>query len=162
MRLRKSMPAALRTFIAEYEAGLPNGLVDDYRYEFRLRVVNELAPRDPEASAFQFTRYDDLSDEQKASVEELGRKGLVIVREQKRGVINLELLKPRQVIRDVAAELPFAFHMGHFIKAWQILKVRPPGDSTSPSEPTKSIATTTSCTTTTATLQLTSRNWCEN
>jgi hypothetical protein len=94
--------------------------------------VNELAPRDPDALAIQYTRYDDLTDEQKASVEELGRKGLVIVREQKRGVINLELLKPRQVIRDVAAQIPFVFHMGHFIRAWQILKVRPPGDSGNP------------------------------
>lgn len=125
-RLRKELPTSLRTFIAAYEAGLPPGIADDHHYEFRLRVVNELAPRDPDALAIQFTRYDDLTDDQKTAVEELGRKGMVIVREQKRSVVNLDLLKPRQVVAEVAAQVPFNFHMGHFILAWQKLKIRPP------------------------------------
>jgi hypothetical protein len=49
-RLCKSLPAALRSFIAEYEAGLPPELVNDRRYEFRLRVLNELAPRNQNPS----------------------------------------------------------------------------------------------------------------
>jgi hypothetical protein len=48
---RKSLPAPLRRFIAQYEAGLPDGVADDERYELRLRVVNELAPRHPDALA---------------------------------------------------------------------------------------------------------------
>jgi hypothetical protein len=82
--------------------------------------------------ALQYTRYDDMTEAQKASVEELGRKGLVIVREQKRGVVNLELLKPQQVIVEVTAHIPFVFHRGHFIKAWQKLAVRPPSNSDHP------------------------------
>ncbi|MFG1765752.1 DUF3644 domain-containing protein [Micromonospora parva] len=131
-RLRKALPAALRTFVSEYESGLSNDLINDRRYEFRLRVTNELAPKDSEALAIQYTRYDDMTEEQKAIVEELGRKGLVVVREQKRGVLNHELLKPRQVVDQVAQQVPFVFHMGHFIKAWQKLMVRPSGDSDHP------------------------------
>jgi hypothetical protein len=131
-QLRKSLPAPLRRFIAQHEAGLPAGIVDDDRYELRLRVVNELAPRDPDALAMQFTRYDDLSDEDKDSVEKLGRKGLVIVREQKRGVLNHQLLKPNEVKAQVAARIPFIFHMGHFIAAWRTLGVRPASNSTHP------------------------------
>ncbi|MFI7648241.1 DUF3644 domain-containing protein [Micromonospora sp. NPDC049460] len=131
-RLRKGLPAPLRKFIAEYESGLPNNLVHDRRYEFRLRVTNELAPKDPEALAIQYTRYDDMTEEQKATVEELGRKGFVVVREQKRGVVNYELLKPRQVVHEVAQQIPFVFHMGYFIRAWHKLKVRPKGGSEYP------------------------------
>jgi hypothetical protein len=45
-RLRKSLPASLRKFIAEYHSGLSAELQSDPRFEFRLRVTNELAPKD--------------------------------------------------------------------------------------------------------------------
>lgn len=124
-RLRKKLPEPLRQFIAEYQAALPEDLANDHRYEFRLRVFNELAPRDPDAIALQFTRYDDMTEEQKAAAEQLGRKGLVVVRERQRGVVNFELLKPRQVVNEVAVRIPFVFHMGLFIKAWKVLGIRP-------------------------------------
>jgi hypothetical protein len=49
-----------------------------------------------------------------SSVVELGRKGLVVVREQKRSVVP-QLLKPRQAAAEVATQVPWTFHMGHFI-----------------------------------------------
>lgn len=61
-RLRASLPAALRTFISEYDAGLDESITRDPRYEFRLRIVQELAAKDPDALAVQFTRYDDLDE----------------------------------------------------------------------------------------------------
>jgi hypothetical protein len=124
-QLRKSLPVPLRRFIAEYEAGLPSHVVEDQRYELRLRVVNELAPRDPDALAIQFTRYDDLSETEKQTIEQLGRKGFVVVREQHRGVVNHGLLKPREAAKRVAEQIPFVFNMHHFVMAWKALKVRP-------------------------------------
>lgn len=53
-RLRKQLPAALRTFITEYEAGLAPVTRNDSRYELRLRVLQELAPKDPDAMAIQY------------------------------------------------------------------------------------------------------------
>lgn len=44
-RLRGTLPATLRTFIADYSAGLDPTVSDDPRYELRLRVFQELAPR---------------------------------------------------------------------------------------------------------------------
>jgi hypothetical protein len=124
-QLRKSLPAPLRRFIADFEAGLPPGVADDQRYELRLRVVNELAPRDPDALAIQYTRLDDLSAEEKETVEKLGRKGVVVIREQQRGVLNYQLLKPREVTAKVAEQIPFVFNMAHFVTAWKALRVRP-------------------------------------
>jgi hypothetical protein len=123
--LRASLPAHLRRFIAQYEAGLPVDVVDDQRYELRLRVVNELAPKDPDALAIQFTRYDDMSDEDKRDVERLGRRGLVAIREQQRGVVNHELLKPQDVVKQVGAQIPYVFNMHHFVISWKVLNVRP-------------------------------------
>lgn len=126
-RLRRSLPSSLRGFIADYAADISEEVKNDPRFEFRLRVVNELAPRDPDALAIQFTRYDDLTEEEREVVEQLGRRGAVIVREQQRDVANLGVMKPSRVVEEAQKNIPFVFHMGHFVKAWKKLKVRPPG-----------------------------------
>jgi hypothetical protein len=58
-RFRKTLPPDLHGFLTEYESGLDEDVMRDHRYEFRLRAAVELAPRDPEAIAVQFTHYDD-------------------------------------------------------------------------------------------------------
>jgi hypothetical protein len=129
-RLRSQLPAPLRTFIAEYDAGLDEDVANDPHYEFRLRVVQELTKKDADALAVQFTRFDDLTDEQRATVEEMGKKGAVIVREQKRGVVGHGLMRPTEAAKAIEAEIPFKFTSGLFTKAWKKLGVRPPvGDS---------------------------------
>lgn len=125
-RLRSQLPAALRNFIAEYDAGLDDSIKNDTRYEVRLRVLQELAPRDPDALAVQFTRFDDLTDEQRLAIEKLGRKGYVVVREQKRAVVGHGLLRPTEAARAIEAMIQFKFTSGLFTKAWKKLKVRPP------------------------------------
>ena len=125
-RLRKSLPAAVRTFIANYHSGLSAETEADPRFEFRLRVMNELAPKDPDALALQFTKYHEMTEEQRTMVEELGRKGMVISKERQRGIVGHGLKKPTRVVAEVAAAIPYKFTMGQFTKAWKTLKVRPP------------------------------------
>jgi hypothetical protein len=125
-RLRRQLPAPLRTFISEYAAGLDDSITQDPRYELRLRVLQELAPKDPDALAVQYTRYDDLTDEQREAVEAIGRKGYVVVRERKRPVVGHGLLKPTQAARAVQERIPFIFSTTHFTKAWKKFAVRPP------------------------------------
>lgn len=125
-RLRSSLPPSLRTFLAEYRANLDPSTTDDPRYELRLRVLQELAPKDPDALAVQYTRYDDMTPEQRTAVEELGKKGVVVVRERHRDVVGHGLRKPMQVVEAVQEQVPFRFTMGNFIKAWRLLAVRPP------------------------------------
>ena len=131
-RLRANLPRSLQKFIADYHAGLGQGTGDDRRFEFRVRVTMELAKRDPEATAVQFTRLDDMTPEQVAAVEEMGRTGRVIVREQQRGVVNMGYLKPGEATKRVAAQVPFVFNSHHFLQAGRRLGVRPPNGSPAP------------------------------
>jgi len=131
-RLRAQLPARLRTFISEYDAGLDDSITSDSRYELRLRVLQELAPKDPDALAVQFTRYDDLNDEQRATIEAIGKKGHVVVRERKRGVVGHGLMKATKAAKAVQERIPFIFSTGHFINAWKRLRVRPPGGDPHP------------------------------
>lgn len=131
-RLRGSLPPALRTFVAEYHSGLSAETQADSRFELRLRVVNELAPKDPDALPLQFTKFHELTEEQKAVVEAMGRKGLVITRERLRNVRGDKLRKPTQAAAEVAAAIPFKFTIGHFTKAWKLLRVRPESGAAHP------------------------------
>lgn len=118
-RLRSQLPAQLRTFIAEYDAGSDDSVARDPRYDFRLRVFQELAPKDPDALAVQFTCFDDLTEEQREAVEAIGRKGYVVVREHKRPVVGHGLLKPTQAAQAVQNRIPFCFTTAQFTKAWK-------------------------------------------
>ncbi|MCZ2816772.1 DUF3644 domain-containing protein [Modestobacter sp. VKM Ac-2984] len=132
-RLRKTLPAPLRRYITEYSANLDQTVTDDPRFELRLRVFQELAPKgDPDALSVQYTRFDDMTDEQKAAVEAAGKKGLVVIKERKREVVGSGLKKPSQVVKAVQAQIPYNFTMGHFTKAWKAMDVRPPSDSPNP------------------------------
>jgi hypothetical protein len=124
-RLRKTLPKDLQGFLTDYESGLDERTAEDSRYEFRLRAAVELAPKDPEAVAVQFTHYKDMTDEERAAVEEMGRKGQVIVRDRKQPVSGLGRLMPKAAAAEVQAGLPFVFNLNHFAAAWRRLKVRP-------------------------------------
>jgi len=147
-RLRKDLPSDLRGFLTDYESGLGESVTADPRYEFRLRATVELAPKDPDAVAIQFTRFDDMTEDERAAVEEMGRKGQVIVRDRKHPVSGLGRLMPRPAALEVQAGIPFVFNLNHFAAAWRRGKIRPPHDDPHPDrtnsdfceydEPTKS------------------------
>lgn len=125
LALRKRLPASLRTFISDYHANLDPVVSGDPRYELRLRVLQELAPKDPDALAIQYTKYDDLTDEERAAVERLGRKGQVIVKERLRNVVGADELNPMKVVQAVQARIPYRFTSDDFQRAWKKLNVRP-------------------------------------
>lgn len=133
LRLRKQLPAALRTYIAGYEANLTESVANDPRFELRLRVFQELAPKaGPETLPVQYTRFDDMTDEQKAAVQDAGEKGLVVIRERRRAVLGHGLWKPTRAAVEVERRIPFVFNVAHFTEAWKTLKVRPPSNSANP------------------------------
>ncbi|WP_024794186.1 DUF3644 domain-containing protein [Tomitella biformata] len=124
-RLRKTLPKDLHGFLTEYEAGLESGVVEDSRYEFRLRATIELAPKDPDAVAIQFTSYKDMTEAEREAVEEMGRKGQVIIRDRKQPVSGYGRLMPKAAAQEIQEELPYIFGQHHFTAAWKNLKARP-------------------------------------
>jgi len=145
---RKTLPADLQGFLTDFESGLDEGIVTDPKFEFRLRATVELAPRDPDAIAVQFTHFDDMTAAQREAVEEMGKKGQVVVRDRKQPVSGLGRLMPKPAAAEVEAGIPYIFNVNHFTAAWKRLKVRPAADSGNPhrtnpdfceyDEPTKS------------------------
>lgn len=123
--LRDRLPAALKRFIAEYHSGLPESVSSDDRFELRLNVVLQVS-KASDALAIQFTRWDDMSPEERVAAELLGKTGRTIVREQQRRVVGHGLLRPGEAQHKVAEAVPYVFTSHHFLRAWQIKGIRPP------------------------------------
>lgn len=132
-RLRKALPRDLHGFLTDYESGLDESVAMDPRYEFRLRATVELSPKDPDAVAIQFTRYDDMTEGERAAVERMGSRGQVIVRDRMQPVSGLGRFMPTPAAAEVQAGIPFIFNQHHFTAAWRRLQVRPPRGATNPS-----------------------------
>src|SRR5207248_965468 len=103
---------------------------------FRLHLVPKVGPKAEADLALTFIREDAIEAEQLELLAGLSR-GTVIVREQVRGVANLNLMKPNVVVAYIDANTPFKFHMGHFVAAWKDMGVRPATGSSRPERTTE-------------------------
>jgi hypothetical protein len=130
--IRDELPRKTRDFLARFEADLDPTITSDQRYEFRITLVPKLGPKQAAERALTFVRESDLTDEERATLQELGKSGSVVVREQVRQVANAGLLKPAVVVERVQARIPFIFHMGHFVRARKALQCRPERNSDHP------------------------------
>ncbi len=73
-----------------------------------------------------FVREDELTEDERASLQELGRAGRVVVREQTRAVASAGLYKPTAVAELIEARIPYEFKVHHVVRAWKALACRPP------------------------------------
>jgi hypothetical protein len=123
-RLQKSLPADLHNFLAEFDAGVSDEIRQDSHYNLRLRVLLEASTSRADM-AIQFDRYEDLTDEQRARIDQLGQSGRVIVRQQDRPVRNQNFHTATSVVSQVAENIPFIFNTYDFSQAWKKGSVRP-------------------------------------
>jgi hypothetical protein len=130
VKLTNSLPADLRTFLAEYDKSLDNAVSRDPGYCLRLSVVLEKGNRKGDLS-LQFINMDDLDESAQQSIEDAAAKGVLITQSKQVPVSNLGHMKAGVIQKNVQAAIPYAFNMNHFTAAHQVGKFRPPnGDPT--------------------------------
>lgn len=124
-QLRKTLPADLRGFLTNYFSELDEAVTDDSRFDFRLCATLELAPKDREAVAIQFTHLNDMTDAEKEAVEQMGRKGQVIIRNRRQPVSGIGMLSGKAATEAIQEALPYRFNKNHFIATYKRLNARP-------------------------------------
>jgi hypothetical protein len=83
--------------------------------------------------AITFVRADELSEDERRTLDEDNKSGIVIVREHFRDVANVDKLKPGQAASQIQSRIPFRFSAySHFARAWRALEVRPVGGAMQP------------------------------
>ncbi|MFC8383235.1 DUF3644 domain-containing protein [Nocardia sp. NPDC057272] len=130
--LRSQLPDSLKKFIADFHSGLDDETIQHPEFDLRLRVVLESAQRGSDAIAMKFTRWDDMSDEEKQAVEALGRRGQTVVREQPRQIVGHGLLRPGEAQKRVQDLVPFKFNSHHFSQSVKRKSIRPPNGASHP------------------------------
>ncbi|HUD05486.1 MAG TPA: DUF3644 domain-containing protein [Candidatus Saccharimonadales bacterium] len=110
---QRQLPKKTRKFLTDFEAGMNPSVIQDHRYEFRVRLIPKIGSKTEADLALSFVRQDELSDDERLALEELGRAGTVIVRDQTRAVASDDLMKPTPVAAEIEARIPFEFKIQH-------------------------------------------------
>ncbi len=129
---QRQAPSKIKKFLADFDASLDPSIAQDPRYEFRIHLVPKTGPKTEADMSVTFVREEDLTEEQRETLTDVGRGGTVLIREKQRAVANADNLKPKAVVEAVQASIPFEFHMGHFVAARRRLQARPPHGSPHP------------------------------
>jgi hypothetical protein len=116
---------AARTVLTEFDAGLDAEILDDQRYDFRLRLVPVLGPKSAADAAVQFVNLNELTDDERKVMIEAGRSGTVITKVKKVSVSSAGCMLPKQVVSEVQKRVPFIFNMGQHTRLWKHFKLRP-------------------------------------
>ncbi len=119
--LRRGLPAAVSTFITEFQVGLPDEVRSDERFAYRLLLLPMKGPKTEADLALNFVRQEDLSEEELQAL--LGQEGSVIVAEKYREAVHGDEMLPKAAAAAVEKRIPFKFRVNDFTairKAWQI------------------------------------------
>jgi len=116
-------------FIDGFRNALPDDVLNDPRYSFRVYLVPKVTAKPTSADvAVEFVPYDAKAPE---DMDHL-KKVVTLIKERQVPVANLGFLKPAQAVAQVKARLAFPFNMTLHTRAWQHYELRPKGGSTTP------------------------------
>ena len=91
--LRRGLPAAVSSFITEFQVGLPDEVRSDERFAYRLLLLPMKGPKTEADLALNFVRQEDLSEEELQAL--LGQEGSVIVAEKYREAVHGDEMLPK-------------------------------------------------------------------
>jgi hypothetical protein len=126
------LPKRTRDLVARFESGLDQGVLDDLRYDYRIRLVPIVGPKTDADFAASFVKLDDLTEDERNVMVGAGRTATVIIRDKHVEVADKDLMLPKQVARLVEDQAPFHFSAANNAEMWRRLKVRPPAGSDDP------------------------------
>ena len=120
-RTHRQLPAKLNSFIREFDAGLPEEVQADWRYDFRVLLLPQTGPKTDADAVVRFVREEDMTDEQRAARDVVQ----TIVRTKQVPVQNKGRHKPSTVAKMVQEALGVRFTVSAHTAAWRHYKVRP-------------------------------------
>lgn len=126
------LPKRTRDLVARYESGLQQDVLDDLRYDYRIRLVPITGSKTEADLAASFVKLDDLTEDERNTMIQAGRTATVIIRDKHVEVADKDLMLPKQVAAKVERQLPFLFPLGNHTEMWTRLGVRPPGRAADP------------------------------
>ncbi|WP_326719071.1 MULTISPECIES: DUF3644 domain-containing protein [unclassified Streptomyces] len=129
----KKLPKHTRDLVAKFEAAIDPAVLDDLKYDYRVRLVPIVGSKTDADLAINFVKLDELSEEERRIMVEAGRLGTVIQKIKHVEVADKAKLRAKQVCALVAEQLPFEFSpFSEHLEMWQRMSVRPAKNSSDP------------------------------
>jgi len=120
-------------FIDSFRNDLPDELINDPKYSFRVYLVPKATTKPTSGDvAVEFVPYDPKVPEEAEGLKRL----TALIKERQVPVANLGFLKASQVVAQVRARIEAPFNLSHHVNAWQHFEVRPGGRSDKPEKTT--------------------------
>jgi hypothetical protein len=126
-RLQRSIPRRTSAYLARYESGLSQAVLDDVRYDLRVRLVPLVGPKTEADMAINFINLDKVTEEERATLLSAGREGTVITKAKHVEVASKGKMLPSEVVRRVNERVPYMFTMDHHTRLRKHFGVRPAG-----------------------------------
>lgn len=118
---------AAQTVLATFDADLDSEVLDDQRYDYRVRLVPMLGPKSAADAAFEFVKLDELTEDERKVMIDAGRSGSVVTKIKKVAVSSAGCMLPKQVVSEVQKRVPFEFNMSLHTRLWKHFELRPSG-----------------------------------
>ncbi|MFF6868081.1 DUF3644 domain-containing protein [Streptomyces sp. NPDC012450] len=78
----KKLPKHTRDVVAKFEADIDQAVLDDIRYDYRVRLVPIVGSKTEADLAIDFVKLDELTEEERKVMVEAGRRGMVIIKDR--------------------------------------------------------------------------------
>jgi hypothetical protein len=124
-RLQRKVPKKTSAYIASFESELTPSVLDDVRYDYRVRLVPITGQKTDADLAVNFVDLAKVSDEERTTLLEAGRQGKVITKAKHVEVASKDKILPNEVVRRVNERVPYMFTMDHHTRLWRHFAMRP-------------------------------------
>ncbi|WP_241787969.1 DUF3644 domain-containing protein [Streptomyces sp. PRh5] len=88
----KKLPKKTRYLVAKFEAAIDSDVLDDLKYDYRVRLVPIVGKKTDTDPAVNFVNLDELTDDERAVMTKAGRTGTVITK-----VKHVETMNPAKL-----------------------------------------------------------------
>jgi hypothetical protein len=126
------LPKATRDLVAKFDTAVDPAVKDDPRYDYRVLLVPMVAKKTDADLAVNFVKLDDLTEDERTVLSNLGRTGTVLIKTKHVETMNEAKLRASDAARRIEDQLPFYFSLNAHTEMWRRLKVRPAADAADP------------------------------
>lgn len=114
----RALPAA-RTILSKFDADLDPAVLDDAKYDYRVRLVPTTASQAASQAAIEFVDLDAVTDEQRQALIHAGGTGTVITKPRLVPGASKDDMLPKKVVAEVNGLVPNVFNMGMHTALWK-------------------------------------------
>ncbi|MDF2461149.1 MAG: hypothetical protein K0S68_552 [Candidatus Saccharibacteria bacterium] len=116
---------AARTMLSRFDSNIDDSVLDDNRYDFRVRLIPTTSSKMTADAAYDFVNLEHVSDEERAILVGAGRAGKVITKVKSVPVAAKGTMLPKAIVAAVQKRVPYEFNYAIHTRMWKHFKLHP-------------------------------------